>query len=26
LHVERLVLGAPDARAAASPPIGGPNA
>ncbi len=26
LHVERLVLGAPDARAAARPPIGGPNA
>lgn len=26
LHVERLVLGAPDARAAAFPPIGGPNA
>jgi len=26
LHVERLVLGAPDARAAASPPIGGPHA
>jgi hypothetical protein len=25
LHVERLVLGAPDARAAASPPIGGHN-
>lgn len=26
LHVERLVLGAPDARAAASPPTGGPHA
>jgi len=26
LHVERLVLGAPDARAAASPPIGGLHA